>query len=71
MMLTMVVMGGSGNIIGPVLGAGVMVLVPELLRLLNIANTAAPGIKQMIFGALLVLLMLLRPQGLWGRYELK
>lgn len=70
-MLTMVVMGGSGNIIGPVLGVVVMVSVPELLRLLNIPGTAAPGIKQMIFGALLVLLMLIRPQGLWGRYELK
>ncbi len=69
--LTMVVMGGSGNIIGPVLGAAVMVFLPELLRLLNIPGTAAPGIKQMIFGALLVLLMLIRPQGLWGRYELK
>lgn len=69
--LTMVVMGGSGNIIGPVLGAAVMVFVPELLRLLNIPGTAASGIKQMIFGALLVLLMLIRPQGLWGRYKLK
>ena len=70
-MLTMVVMGGSGNIIGAVLGAAIMVTVPELLRLLNVPGTAAPAIKQMIFGVLLVLLMLIRPQGLWGRYELK
>ncbi len=69
--LTMVVMGGSGNIIGPILGAAVMVGLPELLRLINIPGTVAPNIKQMIFGTMLVLMMLARPQGLWGRYKLK
>jgi branched-chain amino acid transport system permease protein len=69
--LTMVVMGGSGNILGPILGAAIMVGVPEILRLVNIPSTVAPNIKQMIFGASLVCLMFLRPQGLWGRYTLK
>jgi ABC-type branched-subunit amino acid transport system permease subunit len=70
-MLTMVVMGGSGNIVGPLLGAAVMVVMPEMLRLLNIPSTVAPNIKQMAFGAILIVLMFVRPQGLWGRYVLK
>lgn len=70
-MLTMVVMGGSGNIVGPLLGAALMVVIPEMLRLLNVPSSVAPNIKQMVFAAILISLMFFRPQGLWGRYALK
>lgn len=57
--LSMVVIGGLGTIGGSILGAAFYVVVPELLRGIK----DAPGL---VFGLLLVLVMVLMPQGLWG-----
>lgn len=61
--LSMVVLGGLGNLLGSVLGAGFITYLPELLR------TSAPAIAQhrlVFYGALLVIAMILRPNGLLG-----
>jgi branched-chain amino acid transport system permease protein len=57
--LSMVVIGGLGTIGGSIVGAAFYVIVPELLRGIK----DAPGL---VFGLLLVLVMVLMPQGLWG-----
>lgn len=58
MILLAVVLGGMGKIPGVMLGAFAVVVFPEVFR----------GIGQyrmLIFGALLLVLMIYRPQGLW------
>jgi len=57
--LSMVVIGGLGTIGGSIVGAVFYVVVPELLRGIK----DAPGL---VFGLLLVIVMVLMPQGLWG-----
>ncbi len=62
-LLSMVVLGGLGNLLGSVLGAGFITYLPELLR------TSVPAVAQhrmVFYGALLVLAMILRPNGLLG-----
>lgn len=62
-LLAMVVLGGLGNLLGSVLGAGIITYLPEMLR------TSAPAIaehRMVFYGALLVLVMILRPNGLLG-----
>jgi branched-chain amino acid transport system permease protein len=66
--LTVVVVGGAGTLRGPVIGAIVLVLLPELLRFLHVPDAIAPNLRQIIYGLLLVVMMRLRPQGLAGRY---
>jgi len=59
--LSMVVLGGMGNVIGSIVGAAVIVVVPELVR------SAFPGFQRyrfLVFGAVLVIVMIFRPQGL-------
>ena len=59
--LSMVVLGGMGNIWGSIVGAAVIVVVPEIIR------SAVPGFQQyrfLVFGAVLVTVMIFRPQGL-------
>ncbi|REJ33912.1 MAG: branched-chain amino acid ABC transporter permease [Bacillota bacterium] len=61
--LSMVVLGGLGNLLGSVLGAGFITYLPELLR------TSVPAVAQhrmVFYGALLVLAMIVRPNGLLG-----
>ncbi|MGH9029742.1 MAG: branched-chain amino acid ABC transporter permease [Acidimicrobiales bacterium] len=50
--------GGTGSIWGAVLGAGVVVAFPELFRQFSDA-------RLLVFGIALVLVMMLRPQGIW------
>ena len=57
--LTMVVLGGLGSIMGSVLGASILVIVPEMLRFLN-------DYRMLIFGALMVFMMIFKPEGFWG-----
>jgi branched-chain amino acid transport system permease protein len=56
--LTMTIFGGIGGLTGPVLGATVITLLPELLRSFRDYRT-------MINGAILVLVVLFLPKGLW------
>jgi branched-chain amino acid transport system permease protein len=61
--LSMVVLGGMGNLEGPVLGAAVLTYAPELLRG---ASDFVSQYRMLFYGALLVIMMLVRPQGLAG-----
>ncbi|MEO3872859.1 branched-chain amino acid ABC transporter permease [Nonomuraea sp. B12E4] len=58
LVLMAVVLGGMGSVPGVVLGAIVISLLPELLR-------GAADYRFFIFGVLLIIVMLVRPQGLW------
>jgi branched-chain amino acid transport system permease protein len=55
--LSMVVLGGMGGIVGPILGAAAMIFLPEAFRDLGDA-------RFLVFGAALVVIMIFRPQGL-------
>ena len=55
----MVILGGMGNTVGVILAAILLTLLPEFLR--PIAE-----FRMVIYSALLILLMLVRPQGLFN-----
>ncbi len=69
--LLMVIFGGMGSISGSVVGAVILVVLPELLRFLGMPSSIAAPMRQMIYGLLLVVLMLKRPQGIMGAYRFK
>jgi branched-chain amino acid transport system permease protein len=65
--LNMVVLGGMGSIPGTILGVVILTLAPEVLRIVA-------EYRLLFYGALLVLLMIFRPNGLLGNvriYDLK
>lgn len=55
--LAIVVLGGMGSIVGVILGALILILLPEYLRALS-------EYRMLAFGAILVAMMVFRPQGL-------
>jgi len=65
----MVILGGMASIRGSLLGAVVLVVFPELLRFLGMPSSVAAPVRQMIYGLLLVILMMKRPQGLLGKFR--
>lgn len=68
--LLIVLVGGSGNLRGPVIGTFLMILLPEGLRFLNIPDNIAPNLRQIIYALTLIALMRFRPQGIAGEYKL-
>jgi branched-chain amino acid transport system permease protein len=69
--LLMVVFGGLASLPGSLIGALTLVVLPEILRFLGLPSSVAAPLRQMIYGFLLVVLMLRRPQGVFGRYRFK
>ncbi|SAI55524.1 ABC transporter ATP-binding protein [Bordetella ansorpii] len=72
--LCMVVLGGMGNIPGVILGALILAALPEFLRavvepaqrmLFGDVVLDPEGIRMLLFGLAMVLVMLFRPAGLW------
>jgi len=58
-MLSMIVLGGLGSIPGAVFGASLLSAAPEFLRFMS-------QYRMLVYGALLVFLMVFRPNGLLG-----
>ena len=75
--VVIIVAGGLGSTTGAVVAAVFLTLLPEALRSLFIGMGVSADVAQVvdqarmpIYGILLVLIMLLRPQGLFGTREL-
>ena len=64
--LLMVVFGGMASLRGSVVGAAALVLLPEALRFVGVPQSIAAPVRQMIYGLLLVVCLLKRPEGLVG-----
>lgn len=62
--LTMVLIGGSGTVIGPVVGAAVLTILPEFLRSLV-------EYRMLVYGLIVVIMMQIRPQGILGHVNLR
>lgn len=62
--LTMAILGGINGLLGPVLGALILTLLPELLRSLN-------DFRLVFNGLVLVLIVLFLPQGVWDPVRLR
>ncbi|WP_449244676.1 branched-chain amino acid ABC transporter permease [Desulfobacca acetoxidans] len=59
LILTMVVLGGMGSILGSVLGACILTALPEMLR-------RFADYQDLAYGGLLIVMLIWRPQGLLG-----
>lgn len=70
LMLSMVIVGGIGNFRGPIVGALVLIALPELLRFAQLPDATAANLRLAIYGLLLVLMMHFRPQGISGKYRM-
>lgn len=62
--LSIVVLGGMGSIPGVILGALIMILLPEYLR-------AFSEYRMLVFGGAMVVMMVFRPQGLISNFRRK
>lgn len=63
-MVIMVITGGKGTLAGPVVGGVIFGFLPEILR-----SFAAPAVQWMIYGALMIIIVFILPQGIVPAFE--
>lgn len=68
LILSIVLIGGAGRIIGPVTGAVIYILLPELLKFMQMPDSIAANMRMILFGLLLVLIVRFKPKGFFGKY---
>ena len=66
LVLLMVMLGGAGTLRGPVAGAVVLSIVPEIFKFLPLPPGVAAATRQLLYGVLLLMVIYWRPQGLFG-----
>ena len=68
LVLSMVIVGGPASLKGALLGAALLVLLPEGLRFVGLPSAVAANVRQIIVGLAMILILVLRPRGLVGRF---
>lgn len=71
LILSVLMIGGSGNLTGPVAGALFYILVPEILKFFQIPDSVAANLRLIIFGLLLIAVVRFRPNGFFGVFQIK
>lgn len=66
--LSIVIIGGAGNLKGSLAGSALLIFIPEMLRFIGMPSSIAANMRQIFYGLLLVLFMMFRPQGLMGEF---
>jgi len=65
--LSLVVVGGVANTRGPLIGAVVLVVAPELFRFVGFSSGVDSNIRQLLYGVMLMAFCLWRSRGIAGR----
>ncbi|HEY4527031.1 MAG TPA: branched-chain amino acid ABC transporter permease [Candidatus Paceibacterota bacterium] len=68
--LATIILGGLANSRGAILGAVILIALPEALRFVGFPTDIAAQMRLLTYGAILIALMLYRPQGLLGTFRL-
>ncbi len=71
LVISMIIIGGLASVKGALIGAIILILLPEPLRFLPLPSFTIGALRQMIYSALLILLLIKRPQGIFGEFSLK
>lgn len=71
LMVCMLLVGGMANFKGPLVGAAVLLAMPEILRFVNLPDAVAANVRLLAYGLLLVIIVHFRPQGLAGKYRIE
>ena len=69
-LFTIIIVGGLSSAKGSVVGALILISLPEILRFIGLPYETAAQMQQIIYGAMLLLMMIFKPQGLFGKYRM-
>jgi len=69
--LTIVIIGGLASLRGTLIATILIVLLPEPLRFIGFPSSVIGPMRQIIYALILLIILLYKPKGFYGRVELK
>ena len=70
LVLTIVMIGGLASLRGSIVAAAIILLIPELLRFVGLPSAIVGPMRQILYAALLIGVLMARPRGLFGKVAL-
>ncbi|MFB6225962.1 MAG: branched-chain amino acid ABC transporter permease [Candidatus Paceibacteria bacterium] len=70
LVLSIVIVGGLASVRGSVIAAIVLVILPEALRFVDLPSSVIGPMRQIIYAAILIGILLYSPKGFYGKIEL-
>jgi branched-chain amino acid transport system permease protein len=71
LVLTIVIVGGLASLRGTVLASFIIVLIPELLRFVDLPSSILGPGRRIIYALILILILLYKPKGIDGKVDLE
>ena len=71
LVLAMLIIGGLASVPGSIIGAIIIVLIPEPLRFIGFSPTLIGPMREMLFALILLIIIIYRPKGLLGKVDLE
>jgi branched-chain amino acid transport system permease protein len=69
--LSIVIIGGLASVRGTIIATIVIVLLPEPLRFIGFSSSIIGPMRQIIYGLILLLILLYKPKGFFGKVDLE
>ncbi|MBO4746155.1 MAG: branched-chain amino acid ABC transporter permease [Alphaproteobacteria bacterium] len=69
-LFTIIIIGGLASGVGSIVGALILLSLPEILRFVGLPYEIAAQLQQIIYGLALILMMVYRPRGFFGKYRM-
>lgn len=69
-LFTIIIIGGLASSMGSIVGALILLSLPEILRFVGLPYEVAAQLQQIIYGLALILIMVYKPRGLFGKYRM-
>lgn len=69
--LIIVIVGGLASLGGTVIATVVLILLPELLRFIGMPSAILGPMRQIIYALILILILIYKPKGFYGKVELE
>ncbi|MCB9798890.1 branched-chain amino acid ABC transporter permease [Candidatus Nomurabacteria bacterium] len=70
-LLTIAIVGGLASLRGSIAAAIIIILLPEMLRFVNMPPSMIGPMRQILYALLLILILMFRPRGLFGKVDLE
>lgn len=69
LIVNMILIGGTGNLVGPIFGACFYVMLPEVTRMIPIDSTQGASLQMIFYSLILILVVRFKPNGLFGKFK--
>ena len=71
LLVTIVMVGGLATLRGNILAAVILILIPEMLRFVDLPSSIIGPARQILYAVILIAVIMFRPRGLLGRVDLE